>query len=124
MSNKKVLMIEDDRIFADIHTRIMGEHVFTAVHVMSGDDIIRRLEAEMPDLIVLSIGLSQQDGFVVLQDIRKHEAWKHVPIIILSRLSAKEDIDRAFEFGATEYMIKAQHTPEDVLGHIKKRLGE
>jgi len=124
MSNKKVLMIEDDRVFADIHMRIMSESAFTAVHVVSGDEIIRRVEAEKPDLIVLSISLSQHDGFAVLEALRKDASLKRVPIIILSRLSTKEDIDRAFELGATEYMIKAQHTPEDVVLHIKKLLTE
>ncbi len=122
MEKPHILMVEDDHMFADIHVQKMREHEFSVTHVTNGNDAMRRLESETPDLILLDIGLPQQDGFSVLKDIRKHELGKEIPVIMLSRLSAKEDIDRAFQLGATEYMIKSQHTPEDVVVHIEKRL--
>lgn len=116
-------MVEDDRLFADIHVQKMRERGLSVTHVTNGNDAMRRLESENPDLILLDIGLPERDGFGVLEDIREHELGTDVPVVMLSRLSAKEDIDRAFQLGASEYMIKSQHTPDDVVDHIEKRLG-
>ncbi len=123
MEKSHILMVEDDRLFADIHVQKMHEHDLHVTHVTNGEDAMRKLESETLDLILLDICLPGRDGFSILKDIRKHELGKDIPVIMLSRLSAKEDIDRAFQLGATEYMIKSQHTPEDVVLHIEKRLG-
>jgi DNA-binding response OmpR family regulator len=123
MSRNKILMIEDDLTFADIHVKAMRDQGFFVTHVTNGEDAMRKLEQDAPDIVLLDIGLPRKDGFTVLKEIRNHETGKEIPVMMLTRLSAKEDIDRAFQLGANEYLIKTQHSPEEVVRHVLKRLG-
>lgn len=120
---KHILMIEDDPLFADIHVKLLREHGFLVTQVTNGDDALRKFEVDPPDLVLLDIGLPRKDGFAVLEDVRQLETGKDVPVVMLTRLSAKEDIDRAFQLGASEYLIKTQHTPAEVVQHVEKLLG-
>lgn len=122
MTKPLILMIEDDRRFASIHSDVLRAHDFTVVHAVNGDEGLKRAVIDQPAVILLDIGLPKKDGFQVLRELRANEETSQIPVIMLSRLSTKEDIDLAFSLGADEYMIKSQHSPEDVVAHIIKRL--
>lgn len=123
MNKHLILMIEDDRRFASIHMDVLREHGFTVVHAVNGDEGLKRASVDNPAVILLDIGLPKKDGFQVLRELRANEATAKIPVIMLSRLSTRDDIDLAFSLGADEYMIKSQHTPEDVVAHIIQRVG-
>ncbi len=121
---KTVLHAEDDKLYADIIRKALEADGFFVVTVGSGEDALTAAQAKAPDLILLDIGLPRMDGFEVLEKLKADEKTRGVPVIMLSRLSSKEDVDPCFETGCAEYMIKTQHSPEDVAHHVRRILRE
>ena len=63
-------------------------------------------EAERPDLILLDLNLPRLDGRQVLTEIKKHEALRKIPVVILTSSDAEQDIARSYDIGANCYVTK------------------
>ena len=104
MSEKKVLVVEDDRNIRHlIRTRleIAGYQVITAG---DGREALERFEAGKPDAMVLDINMPVLDGFGVLQALR--DLGRSLPILVLTARHATEDVQRAVRLGAKDYLAK------------------
>ncbi len=99
----KALIVEDDRVLADVVAFSLKREGFQIVQAYDGISALQRWFEDKPDLIVLDINLPKMDGFSVCQRIR-HEA--DTPIIMLTVRDDDEDIIRGLELGADVYMTK------------------
>ncbi|MCK9360969.1 response regulator [Patescibacteria group bacterium] len=118
----RILCVEDDKMFADILSRAFLRADFEVFHAWNGEEGLRKAAEELPDLIVLDIGLPKKDGFEVLETLKADSGLAHIPVMMLSRLSTKEDVEQCFALGCAEYLIKTQHSPEDVVQHARRLL--
>jgi two-component system KDP operon response regulator KdpE len=101
----KVLIIEDDKRITEI-VSIAFKIRWPECKLLiagNGEDGIRQVERELPDIVVLDLGLPDISGFEVLKSIRLFSA---IPVIILTVMSDKEDIIKGLELGADDYMVK------------------
>ena len=73
-------------------------------------------------LILLDLLLPKMDGFTVLEKINQDDSLKQIPVIVLTNLSQKSDIDRCFALGADDYLIKAHFVPSEVIKKINRFL--
>jgi len=73
-------------------------------------------------LIVLDIMMPKMDGFAVLTQLRQNPTTKTTPILVYSNLAQDEEINRAKSLGATEFIIKANLSPTDMVNKIKQYL--
>ncbi len=76
----------------------------------------------MPDLILLDVLMPKMDGFEVLKRLKAEAATKPIPVIMLTNLGQKEDIEKGLEEGAIDYLIKAHFVPAEAVAKIKKVL--
>lgn len=120
---RTILSVEDDVVFADILARTLEASGFEVLKSSNGSDGLKRAKSEQPDAIVLDIGLPQKDGFEVLEELRATPETSNIPVFMLSRLSAREDVDKCFSLGCTDYLIKTQHHPEDVARRLNRHFG-
>ena len=107
MHNKTILLIDDDHVILNLMKEIFvraGGEVHTA---MSGSEGLRLLYAVQPDLVILDVMMPEMDGFEVCRDIRK---LCDVPVIMLTSLSAEEDIIRGLDSGADDFITKPFNT--------------
>jgi len=118
-----VLSIEDDSVFADILAKTLESDGFNVLKCGNGEDGLRRAMNDKPDVVLLDIGLPKKDGFEVLQELRSTSGTSSIPVFILSRLSSREDVDKCFSIGCTDYLIKTQHHPEDISRRLKRHFG-
>ena len=74
----------------------------------------------------MDIILPAIDGFQILSQIRNHEDPQvaQVPVIMLSNLGQDDDIKKAMDMGANDYLVKAHFTTEEIVTKIKKMLGK
>jgi len=103
MHGRKVLLIDDDLPVLNMleHTFLLaGAQVYAATN---GHDALRLLFAQRPDLVILDVMMPDMDGWEVCARIRE---LSDVPIIFVSALGAEEDIVRALDSGAVDYVIK------------------
>jgi len=62
------------------------------------------------------------DGFEVLSKIKEEPATASIPVIILSNLGQREDIERGLKLGAVDYLVKAHFTPNEIIEKVKANL--
>ena len=116
---KKILFVEDDKFFRDMIAQKLSGTKYVALNAPSGDDAMKILETEMPDVILLDLMLpGERDGFQVLKEVRENDKTKHIPVIVLSNLSDQESINRCMKFGVFRYLTKSSVVPSDVITHI------
>jgi DNA-binding response OmpR family regulator len=122
---KTIMLVEDDSFVLDIYKTKLTQEGFNVVMASNGVEAIKKLEelTELPDLILLDIVMPYLDGLEVLKKIKEDEKVKNVPVILLTNLSQKEEIDEGLKLGAVDYLIKSHFTPSEVLEKIKKTLG-
>ena len=121
--NKKVLIVEDDPFIADVYVLKLeseGYNVETAEDGLKG---LEALKKKRFDVVLLDILMPNMDGFKVLEQIKKNPSMRQVPVIILTNLSQKKDIQKGIELGASDYIIKTKFTPTEVVKTISKVLG-
>jgi len=92
---------------------------YNVIEAADGNEGLKKIQTENPALVLLDLILPGIDGFDLLREFRK-ELKIEVPIIVLSNLGNKDDIDRVMSAGANDYLIKAHFTPTDVLERMKK----
>ena len=77
-----------------------------------------------PDLILLDIILPKKDGFEVLKALKSDASLKKIPVILLTNLSQKDEVQKGLDLGANDYLIKAHFMPSEVVKKIKRTIGE
>jgi DNA-binding response OmpR family regulator len=121
-SNKKIIMIaEDDAFIGDIYEVKLKDAGYDVILASDGRDAIEKLEAGVkPNILLLDIVMPYMDGFDVLEAMNKRDDWKKIPVVLLTNLSQKEDVDKGMALGAKDYLIKSHFTPTEVLSKVEK----
>lgn len=118
LAGKKILTIEDDKFLSEIMVLKLKKHDCIVEHSSTGEDGLEKLTSFKPDLVLLDLILPGISGFDVLTKMRATNESKDIPVIVLSNLSQKEDIDRARGLGAEQFIVKAMTTPTQIYSEI------
>lgn len=121
---KKILFIEDESALQKTFGDIFNQEGYEMVSAMDGEEALKLVGAEKPDLILLDLILPKIHGFDVLKKLKENPETKDIPVIVLTNLEGTGDVEKALELGATTYLVKANYSLEEVIGKIKKTLGE
>ena len=119
---KKILIIEDDKFLRRVITQKLTKEGYEISEAIDGEKGLKKLEEEKVDLILLDLILPGIDGFEVLAKLKKDPKLSKIPVIILSNLGQKEDIDKGLKMGAVDYLIKAHFTPGEIIERIEVAL--
>lgn len=118
MQPARIILAEDDPSLVLPLTLKLQNCGLTVDHAKSGPELLSLLGQNIYALILLDLIMPDTDGFATIATIR--ESGNQTPIIVLSNLSAEEDITRAKESGAQAYLIKSNTS----LSEIAKRIEE
>jgi len=116
---KNILIIEDDEFLRGLISKKLASEGFAVISAIDGEKGIEKAREQNPDLILLDLLLPNVDGYEVLQKMKENPATSHIPIIVVSNLGQSEDIDKAMKLGATDFLIKAQYTAEEIVNKVK-----
>ncbi len=123
MTKRSILLVEDDSFISGMYyTKLvsLGHEVKVSE---DGEIAWEQLQKDpLPDLLLLDVVLPKKDGFEILEGLRKDERTKKLPIILLTNLGQKPDVERGIKLGADDYIIKAHYTPTEVVDKITKLL--
>ncbi|MFH1423732.1 MAG: response regulator [Candidatus Nealsonbacteria bacterium] len=119
---KKILLAEDDPFIIDIYTTKLKQADFEVEVVSEGDKVLEKARSQKPNLLLLDIVLPTMNGWEILRAIRQSEDLKNLPVVILSNLYQKDEVEKGLKFGALKYLIKAHYTPSEVVLEVKKIL--
>lgn len=115
----KVLVVDDDRVVADLVAFTVRRSGFEAVLASDGASTLRRWQEDQPDLIILDINLpgtpQLKDGFAICKHIRSQS---DVPIILLTVRGDENDIVHGLEAGADDYILKP-FSPRQLVARVQ-----
>ncbi len=119
---KFILVVEDDPVLKNLlgHT-FAGK--YQTLYASDGNEALALFEQYRPTLVLLDLMLPTMDGFAVLESIRKRtDDLKAVPVIVVSNLGQQTDKDRALGLGATQYLVKAEVSVEEIVAKMEETL--
>jgi len=119
MDKKLVLIIEDDKFFQSLVSKRLINEGFDVITASDSKEALKVLEEKKPALILLDLILPLLSGFEILSIIKKDERTKDIPVIVLSNLGQKEEVEKAMALGAKDFMIKVNFTPEEIVRKVK-----
>lgn len=119
---QKILVIEDDKFLRELISKKLAKEGFAVSEAIDGEEGIKKIKEEKPDLILLDLILPGIDGFEVLSKMKDDPLLSAVPVIILSNLGQKEDVEKGLKLGAVDYLIKAHFTPGEIIEKIRANL--
>lgn len=120
---KTVLVVEDDKYMREVLVAKLGKEGFEVYEAMDGSAGLDMTAQRKPDLVVLDIILPVMNGFDYLEAKAKVSAIAAVPVIILSNLGQREDVERGMKLGAKDYLVKAHFTPNDLMVKVRAHIG-
>ena len=121
---KKILIIEDEKILADLLAKKLKEEGFEITQAEDGVEGMKKIKEERPDLILLDIVMPKKGGFEVLEEMQGSSELKNIPVIVISNSGQPVEISRALELGVKDYLIKTQFDPEEVITKVKRQIGQ
>ena len=124
LQGRKIMWVEDDKFLSDIIARKLSAQGSALFHASDGDTALKILESESPDVVLLDILLSGIDGYEILKRMKANEKTKHIPVILLSNLGQKGDVEKGKALGAARFLIKATVTLDEIVEEIKTVLKE
>lgn len=117
---KKILLAEDERLLSEAMQLKLGHAGYEVKAVNNGEEALAALKEGGFDLIVMDIIMPKMDGFATLQALK--DQGNTIPVIVTSNLGQEEDIKRAKELGAIDYLVKSNTPIAGIVEQIEKTI--
>lgn len=117
---KKVLIIEDDKEILDLLAKKIKESGYQALVAYDGEEGLRILREEKPDLVLLDIVLPSVDGLELMRRKQVLPETANIPVIIISNSGAASEISQARHLGAKDWIIKTKFSLQESIEKIEK----
>ena len=118
MEQARILIVDDEPFNLDVLEQELELLGHASMRAANGEEALERLEVEPFDLALLDVMMPRLDGYGVLERMKSHEAWRHIPVIMISALTDMRSVVRCIACGADDYLPKPF---EPVL--LKARIG-
>jgi twitching motility two-component system response regulator PilH len=118
MPIKKILVVDDSKTELYHLSDVLGKHGFAVRTAENGDEAMRRLEEEKPDLILMDVVMPGKNGFQLTRAITRDPRFANVPVIMCTSKNQETDKVWGIRQGARDYIVKPVHT-EELLSKIR-----
>jgi DNA-binding response OmpR family regulator len=102
----RILIIDDEESIFEVIEGLLLREGYDLTYVSSGKEALNQIEEIQPDVILLDLMMPEMDGLETCQQIKANQRWCHIPIIMVTALSSKEDLARSLEAGADDFLSK------------------
>jgi DNA-binding response OmpR family regulator len=123
-SDKKILVIEDDRVLRRVILDNLKSEGFIAIEAEDGVIGLETALKEHPDLMLVDVVMPRMDGIAMLEKLREDEWGKTAHVIMLTNLSDTEKIAFAAKKGVNDYLVKADWDIASIIDKVKEKIRE
>lgn len=120
---KRILVIDDDPAISEALNEMLSVAGFAVSTAPNGVIGLNLALKEHPHLILLDIMMPEMNGWEMLEKLREDEWGKTVPLIILTNLESVDNISKAIEKDAYEYIVKGDSNIGEIIAMVKRKLG-
>ncbi len=121
---KKIIIVEDEEILRNLLEKKLTAEGYNVEVAEDGEVGLEKIRANRPDLILLDIIMPKMGGFEMLEEMQKDESIKGIPVIVVSNSGQPVEIDRAQKLGATDWLVKTEFDPQEVIDKVVSQIGE
>jgi PAS domain S-box-containing protein len=117
---REVLVVEDDPATREVLRRTLERHGWAVSEAGNGKAALERVSENTPGLILLDLMMPEMDGFEFLAELRQHDKWQHVPVVVLTSKDLTYE-ERAILSGKVERILqKGNYTRANLLREVRK----
>jgi len=117
--NEKILIVDDEPDLLELVRDTLEMAGYTVITASDGEEGLKSITEDSPDLVILDIKMPKIDGMEVLERVRKNPLLNELPIIMLTSLKGEGIIREAKEVGANDYIVKP-FSQIDLLNRVKR----
>jgi len=117
---RQVLVIDDSQFFLSVYQQRLMSEGYSVLTARNGLEGLKILKDQRPDLILLDIVMDGMDGYKVLQILKTDSTLKDIPIIVISVKGSSDEVRRALDLGAADYLIKTTTSPHQMAQRVRK----
>jgi len=116
-----ILIVDDGEINIYVLEKILSEHNYDIATMRDGQSALEYAKKYFPDLILLDIIMPLVDGYEVCKRLKANETTKNIPIIFLSAMTDVDSLEKGFDVGGQDYLIKP-FKPKELISRVKTHL--
>ncbi len=120
-NGKRILLAEDDRFLRRACETCLRQLGFTVLVAVDGEEALRLIRAEQPDLILLDLLMPKIHGLEVLRTLKSDDATRAIPVLVLTNSSREQDVREILALGA-DYQVKANLSLNELGNHVRRLL--
>lgn len=124
MENDKytVLIVEDDQSTSAALQAKLEEGGFVVNTAKTGAEGLESVKEKKPDIILLDVLMPVMGGAEVFGKLKSDDQTKDIPVIVLTNVDAEGQVADFLEKGTADYLLKADHTLENIVEYVKSKL--
>ena len=120
---KRIVLAEDELQIARLIEFKLKKEGYQVTCKENGEEALKAIREEKPDLILLDVMMPAMDGYEVLRQVKEDEGLKDIPVIMLTARAQEKDVVKGIDLGAEDYITKPFH-PAELLARVKRILGK
>ncbi len=119
---KKILLVEDDSFILDIYGNQLKKEGYTVDIANDGEMALEKINASLPDLVFLDLGLPGIDGWEVLRNVRANPVTQNLKVVIISNNNKEDAGDLVDQLKVLKYFVKIETPAEEIAAFAKEVL--
>lgn len=117
----KILVVDDEKNIRLVVGKSLEKAGFDVVYAVDGVEAVDQANKFNPDLVLLDLRLPKMNGYLVLEALKGDTPTEDIPVIILSALSAEDDVQKAISLGAEDFLVKPI-SQSDLLAAVEENI--
>jgi two-component system phosphate regulon response regulator PhoB len=121
MANETILIVDDEEDVLELVRYNLDKNGYTIAAATSGEEALKKVRTQMPDLVILDLMLPGVDGLNVCKQLKSDPKTEHLPVIMLTAKGEESDIVTGLELGADDYVTKP-FSPKVLVARVRRSL--
>jgi len=118
-NTKKILVVEDDNFLGELLLGYLNKNGNRAILSRDAETALKMIHQERPLIVILDLLLPKMGGLELLETLKNESITPSLPVIILSNLSDKEDMEKAISLGVRDFLVKANFDLKEISNKVQ-----
>ena len=115
-----ILLVEDDTATREMVSTMLAREGWAVGEAGDGAEALERVAENRPNVILLDLMMPRMDGFEFLAELRKHEAWRNIPVVVLTAMDLTAEERNRLSGSVRKIMQKGATSREDLLAEVRE----